>query len=38
MHEKAKTVARGIDAGDEVIHALGGNGETREFGGLALKF
>jgi hypothetical protein len=38
VHEKAKSVARCINAGGEMVHALGRGGEMREFGGLALKF
>jgi hypothetical protein len=38
VHEKAKPVACGVNAGEKVVHALRGNGEAREVGSLALKF
>ena len=38
VHEKAKPVACGVNAGGKVVHALRGNGEAREVGSLALKF
>jgi hypothetical protein len=37
VHEKAKSVAGGVNPGGEVVHALGGNGEAREVSSLALK-
>ena len=38
MHEKAKPVACGVNAGGKVVHALRRNGEAREVGSFALKF
>ena len=38
VHEKAKPVTCSVNAGGKVVHALGGNREAREVGGLALKF
>ena len=38
MHEKAKPITCGVNAGSKVVHALRGNGEAREVGSLALKF
>ena len=38
VHEKAKPVACGVNAGGKVVHALGRNGEAREVSSLALKF
>ena len=37
MHEKAKSVACGVNAGGKVVHALGGNGKAGKVSSLALK-
>ena len=37
MHEKAKSVACGVNTGGKVVHALGGNGKAGKVSSLALK-
>lgn len=38
VHKKTQPIARRINASGEMIHALCGRGEARQFGCLALKF